>query len=94
MTDFPGSVGALSEAGVEQALAPHHPYLRGAPPGLPFDWAEETLKRGLNSTLTTDLGPIDLLGEIAGGGAYDDLLPAPWSCDSSAIHAGAWTRSG
>ena len=57
------------------ALAAHHPYLRGAPPGLPFRWDAETLRRGLNFTLTTDLGPIDVLGEIAGGGGYEDLLP-------------------
>lgn len=56
------------------ALAPHRPYLRGAPPGLPFRWDVETIRRGLNFTLTTDLGDVDLLGEIAGGGTYDDLL--------------------
>lgn len=57
------------------ALAAHAPYLRGAPAGLPFRWDEETLHRGLNFTLTTSLGDIDLLGEIAGGGGYDALLP-------------------
>jgi hypothetical protein len=57
------------------ALAPYSPYLRGAPPGLPFRWDAETLERGLNFTLTTDLGPLDLLGEITGGGRYEDLLP-------------------
>ncbi len=31
--------------------------------------------RSLNFTLTTKLGDIDLLGEIAGGGSYEDLLP-------------------
>jgi hypothetical protein len=51
------------------ALAPHHPYLRGAPPGLPFQWDTATLARGLNFTLTTSLGDIDLLGEITGGGS-------------------------
>jgi hypothetical protein len=56
------------------ALAPHHPYLRGAPPGLPFVWDQDTLQRGLNFTLTTRLGDIDLLGEIAGGGGYEQLL--------------------
>ena len=56
------------------ALAPHRPYLRGAPPGLPFVLDLTTLKRGLNFTLTTDLGPLDLLGEITGGGSYDDLV--------------------
>jgi hypothetical protein len=56
------------------ALAPFHPYPRGAPPGLPFRWDAETLKRGLNFTLVTDLGWVDLLGEIAGGGDYSDLV--------------------
>lgn len=60
---------------VEAALRPHQPYLRGAPPGLPFEWSAATLSRGLNFTLTTSLGDIDLLGEIVGGGGYDDLLP-------------------
>jgi predicted nucleotidyltransferase len=57
------------------SLAPYHPYLRGAPPGLPFRWDQATLQRGLNFTLTTDLGSLDLLGEITGGGRYEDLLP-------------------
>lgn len=56
------------------ALAPHQPYLRGVPPGLPFTLDADTLRRGLNFTLTTSLGPIDLLGEMLGGGTYDDLL--------------------
>lgn len=56
------------------ALAPYAPYLRGAPPGLPFRWSVETLRNGLNFTLTTTLGEIDLLGEIAGGGIYENLL--------------------
>jgi hypothetical protein len=62
-------------ARLAQALAPHSPYLRGAPPGLPFRWDEQTLRRGLNFTLTTALGDIDLLGEITGGGGYEALLP-------------------
>jgi len=57
------------------ALRGHRPYLRGAPPGLPFLWDEETLRHGLNFTLETDLGNLDLLGEIAGGGGYDELRP-------------------
>ena len=61
-------------ARVIQSLQLHAPYLRGAPPGLPFRWDVETLQRGLNFTLTTKLGPIDLLGEITGGGTYDQLL--------------------
>jgi hypothetical protein len=57
-----------------EALGQHHPYLRGAPPGLPFRFDVETLRAGLNFTLTTDLGWIDLLGEITGGGCYEDLV--------------------
>ena len=55
------------------ALAECKPYLRGAPPGLPFKWDRTTLARGLNFTLVTALGDIDLLGEIPGGGTYEDL---------------------
>jgi len=60
---------------VVDCLASLSPYLRGAPPGLPFHWQTETLLKGLNFTLTTSLGPLDLLGEITLGGSYADLLP-------------------
>jgi predicted nucleotidyltransferase len=56
------------------ALAPLRPYLRGAPAGLPFTWNVDTLSKGLNFTLTTTLGDLDLLGEITYGGTYDALL--------------------
>jgi len=56
-------------------LSCHQPYLRGAPPGLPFRLDVDTLRQGLNFTLTTNLGEVDLLDEIAGGGSYEDLLP-------------------
>ena len=62
-------------ARLASALVPHRPYLRGAPEGLPFRWDEATLRNGLNFTLTTGIGDLDLLGEIAGGGGYEDLLP-------------------
>ena len=58
-----------------KALAPSNPYLRGIPPGLPFEWSVKTLELGLNFTLTTSLGPIDLLGEITAGGGYQELIP-------------------
>jgi predicted nucleotidyltransferase len=29
---------------------------------------------GLNFTLETSVGPLDLLGEVTGGGRYEDLL--------------------
>jgi hypothetical protein len=52
------------------ALSPLEPYLRGAPAGLPFRFDVETLRRGLNFTLTTTAGPLDLLGELSGVGDY------------------------
>lgn len=58
------------------ALEPFNPYLRGAPPGLPFHWDASTVAAGLNFTLITSLGEIDLLGEVTGGGRYEDLLDA------------------
>jgi len=54
-------------------LTPYHPYLRGAPPSLPFRWDAVTINQGLNFTLTTDVGALDLLGEITGGGSYEAL---------------------
>lgn len=58
-----------------RALAPLSPYLRGAPPDLPFRLDVPTLTRGLNFTLTTAMGDLDLLGEVPGGGTYEQLLP-------------------
>lgn len=55
-------------------LKSYQPYLRGAPPGLPFVLDVPTLRNGLNFTLTTSLGDLDLLGEVVGGGGYRDLL--------------------
>lgn len=56
------------------ALEPLSPYLRGAPAGLPFRLDASTLARGLNFTLTTAMGDLDLLGEVVGGGTYEQLL--------------------
>ena len=61
-------------ARIARALAPLKPYLRGAPPGLPFTLDEQTLASGLNFTLATSAGDIDLLGEIAGAGTYEALI--------------------
>jgi predicted nucleotidyltransferase len=57
------------------ALGPLEPALRGAPPGLPFRFDVPTLRSGLNFTLSTRLGWLDLFGEISGGGTYEELLP-------------------
>jgi hypothetical protein len=60
---------------VIRAFESHQPYPRGAPPGLPFQWDQRTLEFGVNFTLSTSLGFVDLLGEITGGGTYEQLLP-------------------
>jgi hypothetical protein len=76
-TDVDVSYGR-SAANLERlvrALAPVKPYLRGAPPRLPFEWSVSTLRAGLNFAFITTEGAIDLLGEIVGGGTYEDLLP-------------------
>lgn len=55
------------------AFKNYHITLRGAPKDLPFIFDEKTLKAGLNFTFSSDLGDIDLLGEVGGLGFYDDV---------------------
>ena len=57
-----------------KALTPFHPYLRGAPKDLPFIFDAKTLHQGLNFTFSTDVGDIDLIGELSGIGHYDEVL--------------------
>ena len=57
-----------------EAMRDLNPYYRGAPPGLPFTFDVRTLESGLNFTLTSDWGDIDLLGEVAGNGSYETLI--------------------
>ncbi|MEM6559431.1 MAG: nucleotidyl transferase AbiEii/AbiGii toxin family protein [Myxococcota bacterium] len=52
------------------ALASIHPKLRGVEGELPLVLDEASLRSGLNFTLDTDLGPLDLLGEVAGLGSF------------------------
>lgn len=53
-----------------RALTPFAPTLRGAPADLPFRLDAETLRAGLNFTLTTKAGDLDLLGELTGLGGF------------------------
>jgi hypothetical protein len=55
------------------ALADVSPTLRGAPADLPFTLDQPTLKAGLNFTLRTTIGDIDLLGEVSGVGGYREV---------------------
>jgi len=70
---------------VAAALKPAEPYLRDAPAGLPFTLDESTLRNGLNFTLTTRLGDLDLLGEVVGGGGYRDLLPHTFDVEAFGV---------
>lgn len=54
------------------ALTSIHATLRNAPKNLPFHPDAETLIRGLNFTFDTDLGELDLLGEVSGVGRFED----------------------
>ena len=58
---------------LSSALAPLQPKLRGAPAELPFFWDVQTLRNGLNFTLTTTAGDIDVLGEVTGLGGYGEI---------------------
>ena len=56
-----------------KALEPYHPRLRGVQDDLSFCFDATTIARGMNFTLTTDVGDIDLFGEVAGIGGYKDV---------------------
>jgi predicted nucleotidyltransferase len=59
---------------IAEALAPIHPRPRGFPEELPFVWDWTTLQHGTDFTFVTELGDIDLLGEVSGVGDYDAVL--------------------
>ena len=67
------------------ALAPHGPYLRDAPPNLPFSWDAKTIRGGLNFTLTTKIGDVDLFAEVSGGETYSDLLPHSFEVEAFTV---------
>ena len=50
-----------------------HARLRDAPADLPFSLDERALAQGMNFTLQTDVGDIDVFGEISGVGQFPDL---------------------
>ena len=76
-------------ARVAESVSRHHPYLRGAPPGLPFHWDAETIRHGLNFTLMTDLGAIDFREKSPAAGATTRSCLIPTRSSSSASNAAA-----
>lgn len=55
------------------ALAPLHPRLRVPSEGGPFRWDVSTLLAGADFKLTSDVGDIDLLSQVAGIDSFDGL---------------------
>lgn len=53
------------------ALSPFDPKLRGTREPVPFRFDELAMRNGMNFTLSTSLGAIDLFGEIAGVGGFE-----------------------
>lgn len=56
-----------------RALRSFRPWLRGAGRDLPFVLDADTLRSGLNFTLSTEAGDIDLMGEVPGLGAFPEV---------------------
>jgi len=57
-----------------RAIAPFRPRPRGIPANLKAPFDEQSLAQGTNFTLATDLGNLDLLGEMSGVGGYRQIL--------------------
>jgi hypothetical protein len=70
------------------ALAPYSPRLRGVRDKLPFRLDAAAIRSGLNFTLTTSLGDIDLWGELRGVGGFDAVCKL-----SRSIRLGKYTFS-
>jgi predicted nucleotidyltransferase len=45
----------------------------------------QTIQSGLNFPVTTNLGDLDLFGEIAGGETYNDLLPHSFEIEAFGV---------
>src|SRR5579864_8454754 len=56
------------------AIAPFVPRLRTSEGPIDFKFDERTIKNGMNFTLVTALGNLDLLGEISGIGNFDAVI--------------------
>ena len=65
-------------------LTAYRPYRRSTPPNLPFTCDAKTIKSGLDFILTTDLGDIDVLGEVACE-THFDLLPYSFDVEAFGV---------
>jgi predicted nucleotidyltransferase len=57
-----------------KALEPYHARLRGVTEQIPFRLDTEVITQGMNLMLTTDLGDLDLFGEVPGLGVHPQVL--------------------
>jgi hypothetical protein len=55
-------------------LSKFSPRFRGFHKDLPFVFDISTIRNGTNFTFVTSIGDVDLLGEVAGVGNYEDVL--------------------
>ena len=69
-----------------RALTPFKPRLRGVPENLVAPFDEHSLAQGTNFTLTTDIGNVDLLGEMSGVGGYSQIAGDAKSIDLGSVH--------
>jgi hypothetical protein len=81
-------------ARLAEALRPLHPRLRGVPGDLPFTLDAASLRAGLNFTLDTDLGPLDLLGEVPGLGTFERVDEASSELDLEGLRVLVLTVEG
>jgi predicted nucleotidyltransferase len=51
-----------------------HASVRDAPTDLPFILDDKTFAMSMNFTFQTDLGALDLIGDVPGLGTYDDVV--------------------
>lgn len=58
---------------IADVLAPLNPHPRGLDRSLPFVFDWTTIQHGTNFTFETDMGDVDLLGEVKGVGDYIEL---------------------
>lgn len=71
---------------IVRAIAPFRPRLRGIAEGLQAPFDERSLAQGTNFTLATDLGYLDLLGEMSGVGGYKEIVG-----DAKPVNLGSFT---
>ncbi len=79
---------------LSQALQSFHPRLRGVPADLPFVLDAATLKAGLNFTLTTEGGDLDLMGEVTGLGDYEAVKAQAEEVELYGYHVWVLTLGG